>query len=267
MRPVTSGKRTLSPPSFFLADDGQPGKPRLRPEDEQHAARVLRLGVGDPLVGLDGRGRRHPLRVCALRKGVVDVEETGPVEVVPGPGEADAPLPWIEVAVAWPRRNRVEGMLDRLVQLGAAAIRPLAARQRGPGEAPEEASPRLQRVAREACKQSGRAWLPVLERTLTPEELARHLRPGSALAVLDPRAGLSFDTWLRSLRPAPIGLGSRQSPIVLVVGPEGGFADEERDAFLACNASSTWLGPHVLRVETAAEAAMAVAAVVHGRPL
>ncbi len=265
MRPVTSGKRTVSPPAFFLSDEALPGEPRLRAEDELHAARVLRLGVGDPLVGLDGRGGRHPLRVRALRKGAIDVEETGPMEVVPGPGEADAPLPWIEVAVAWPRKNRVEGMLDRLVQLGAAAIRPLAARQRGPGEAPEEATPRLLRVAREACKQSGRAWLPVLERTLTPEQLARQLRPGSALAVLDPRAGLSFDTWLRSLRPAPIGLGSRESPIVLVIGPEGGLADEEREAFRTSGASSTWLGPHVLRVETAAEAAMAVAAAVHGR--
>jgi len=265
MRPVTSGKRALSPPAFFLADGARPGEPRLLPEDEQHATRVLRLGVGDLLVGLDGKGGRHPLRVRALRRGAVELEETGPAEVVPGPGQADAPLPWVEVAIAWPRRNRVEGMLDRLVQLGAAAIRPLAARQRGPGEAPEEASPRLQRVAREACKQSGRAWLPVFERTLTPEELARHLRPGSALAVLDPGAGLSLDTWLRSLRPAPIGLGARESPIVLVIGPEGGFAEEEREAFLVCGASSTWLGPHVLRVETAAEAAMAVTAVVHGR--
>lgn len=262
---MASGKRTLTPPAFFLADDSTPGEARLRPEDEQHAARVLRFGVGDPLIGLDGRGGRHPLRVCARRKGALELEETGPAVLVPGPGEADAPLPWIEVAVAWPRRNRVEGMLDRLVQLGAAAIRPLAARQRGPGEAPEEASPRLLRVAREACKQSGRAWLPALEPTLTAQELARLQRPGSAMAVLDPSAGLSFDTWLRSLRPAPVGLGTRESPIVLVIGPEGGLTDEERDAFLGSSASMTWLGPHVLRVETAAEAAMAVAAVVHGR--
>jgi len=261
----TKSKRPLSPPAFFLADDSRTGQRRLRPEDEQHAVRVLRLGVGDPLLGLDGRGGRQPLRVRGLQRSRVQLEEAGPLEVVPGPGEAEAPLPWVEVAVAWPRRNRVEGMLDRLVQLGAAAIRPLAARQRGPGEAPEEASPRLQRVAREACKQSGRAWLPVLEHTLTPEELARQLRPGSALAVLDPRAGLSFDTWLRSLRPAPIGVGTRVSPIVLVIGPEGGLAEEESEALLDRGASSTWLGPHVLRVETAAEAAMAVAAVVHGR--
>lgn len=261
---MASGKRTLSPPAFFLADDAQPLVPRLRPEDEQHAARVLRLGIGEPLVGLDGRGGRHPLRVRALRRGALELEPAGPVELVPAPGEAGAALPWFELAVAWPRRSRVEGMLGRLVQLGAAAVRPLAARQRGPEEVPEEGGPRLERVAREACKQSGRAWLPVLEPPLTPEELAE-LRPRTTMAVLDPLAGLSLDTWLRSLLPAPIGLGTRANPIVLVIGPEGGFAREERDAFLARGAGLTWLGPHVLRVETAAEAAMAVAAVVHGR--
>ena len=219
--------------------------------------------MGDGLVGLDGRGGRHPLRVRALGKRSLELDPSGPVELVPGPGAEGSDLPWFEVAVAWPRRNRVEGMLGRLVQLGAAAIRPLAARQRGPEEVPE-AGPRLERVTREACKQSGRAWLPVIEPTLTPAELAR--RAPSALAVLDPGAGLALDTWLRSLLPAPIGLGTRAYPIVLVIGPEGGLAAEERDVLLEHGASLAWLGPHVLRVETAAEAAMAVAAVVHGRP-
>ena len=257
--------RASTLPAFFLADDAKAGEPRLRPEDEQHAARVLRLGVGDSLVGLDGCGGRHPLRVRSLHRGSFELEQAGPAELVPGPGEAGADLPWFEVAVAWPRRNRVEGMVGRLVQLGAAAIRPLAARQRGPEEVPGAAAQRFERVVREACKQSGRAWLPVLEPTLTPEELARE-HAQAAMAALDPLAGLSFDTWLRSLLPAPIGLGTRARPIVLVIGPEGGLAEEERNALLASGAGLAWLGPHVLRVETAAEAAMAIAAVVHGRP-
>jgi 16S rRNA (uracil1498-N3)-methyltransferase len=257
-------KRASSPPAFFLAEDASPGEPRLRQEDEQHAARVVRLGIGDALVGLDGRGGRHPLRVRALRKGSLELEPAGSPEHVPGPGEADSDLPWFEIAVAWPRRNRVDGMLGRLVQLGAAAIRPLAARQRGPEEVPEATS-RLERVLREACKQSRRAWMPVLEPPLSPEELVR-LHAQAPIAVLDPDAGLALDTWLRSLSPSPLGLGTRMRPIVLVIGPEGGLTQAERDALLERGAGLTWLGPHVLRVETAAEASMAVAAVVHGRP-
>ena len=259
---MTSGKRV--PPAFFLAEESRPAEPRLRPEDERHVTRVLRMAAGERLVGLDGRGGRVPLCVRAQRKGALELGPDGPPELVPAPGEEGSHLPWFEVAVAWPRRNRVEDMVGRLVQLGAAAIRPLAARQRGPEEVRDGAAPRLERVAREACKQCGRAWLPVFERPLAPAELAR-LRAKDAVDVLDPIGAMPFDMWLRSLRPAPIGPGTRTHPIVLVIGPEGGLAEDEREALLAAGASATWLGPHVLRVETAAEAAMAVAAAVHGR--
>jgi 16S rRNA (uracil1498-N3)-methyltransferase len=252
-----------SPPAFFL-EETLDGSVRLLAEDQQHATRVLRLSAGALLIGLDGRGHRFPLRVRAVRRNELELESAGPVEFTPAPGEEGAPMPWFEVAVSWPRKNRVEPMLGRLVQLGAAAVRPLVARQRGPETVSEESAARHLRIAREACKQSGRAWLPVLEPATAPEALAA-LRSIGALAVLDPRAGLAFDTWLRSLHPSPAGLGARARPIVLAIGPEGGFTGEEQRAFLELGASPVWLGPHVLRVETAAEAAMAVAAAVHGR--
>ena len=253
-----------SPPAFFLEPGRSPAEPRLLEEEARHATQVLRLGAGALLLGLDGRGGRQPLRVRALERRELALEPAGTPTHEPAPGEEGAPLPWFEVAVAWPRRNRVEDMLNRLVQLGAAAIRPLVARQRGPEEVPARAPERLLRVAREACKQAGRAWLPELEPALTPAELAAH-HVGAALAVLEPDAALSFDAWLRSLRPGPLGLGTRTHPIVLVIGPEGGWTEEEREALRARGASATWLGPHVLRVETAAEAAMAIAGVIHGR--
>lgn len=252
-------------PAFFLEDESS-DPPRLLAEDVLHATRVLRVRAGDLLTGLDGRGGRHPLRVRAVRKAALELETAGPLERVPAPGEEGAALPWFEIAVAWPRRNRVEAMVGRLVQLGAAAIRPLAARQRGPEEPPDEAPARLLRVAREACKQAGRAWLPELGAPVTPAELAKS-RPDSPIAVLDPDARFALDTWLRTLQPSPAGLGTRQRPIVLVIGPEGGLTHEETEALLVRGASPTWLGPHILRVETAAEAAMAVAAVVHGHCL
>lgn len=243
-----------------------PGRPRLAAEDERHAAQVLRLAAGDGLIGLDGRGGRLALRVVAVRKGALELEPAGPQSHEPAPGAEGAPLPWFELAIAWPRRNRVEDMLTRLAQLGAAAIRPLAARRRGPEELPSGAPARMTRVLREACKQCGRSWVPELEPTLTPEELAR-ARPAGALAVLDPYLGLPFDTWLRSLQPSPAGLGTRERPLVVAIGPEGGWAAEELDVFREHGATPCWLGPHLLRVETAAEAAMAVAGVVHGRPV
>jgi 16S rRNA (uracil1498-N3)-methyltransferase len=259
-----SGSRSARPPAFFLAPEATPEAPRLAEEDERHALRVLRLAPGAQLVGLDGRGVRFPLRVRARTERGLELEAAGDATREPEPGEAGAPLPWIELAVAWPRKNRVEDMLDRLVQLGAAAIRPLEAEHRGPEEVPSEAPPRHLRIAREACKQSQRAWLPELLSATTPLALAAERR-GAALAWLDPDAGLSLDAWLRSLAPAPLGVGTRARPITLAIGPEGGWSTAERAAFEEHGANATWLGPNVLRVETAAEAAMAIAAVLHGR--
>ena len=251
------------PPAFFLEHPPGP-TPRLFPGEDEHATRVLRLEPGALLVGLDGRGKRIPLRIRSVARTGIELEAAGPPELEPAPGEEGSALPWLEVVVSWPRKNRVEDMVGRLVQLGAACIRPLAARQRGPEPVPDHASERLQRVAREACKQSGRTWLPELAAELTPAELISARREG-AISVLDPSAGLPFDSWLRSLTPSPLGLGTRSRPIVLVIGPEGGFTDEERNLFQDAGASLVWLGPHVLRVETAAEAAVAVAGAVHAR--
>ena len=117
------------------------------------------------------------------------------------------------------------------------------------------------KLAREACKQSHREWLPILGGRRTPAELVEE-RAGAVLAVLQPREGMSMDTWLRSLRTSLGGIGTNLRPIVLMIGPEGGFTADETDALLAAGATHVTLAPHVLRIETAALAAMAVAAAV-----
>ncbi|MEW6072482.1 MAG: RsmE family RNA methyltransferase [Planctomycetota bacterium] len=251
-----------APPAFFLAaPPSEERPPRLAPGEEEHARRVLRLGAGAAVVGLDGEGGRWPLRIAGAGRRGLALVLAGPPAREPAPGEPGAPLPWVEVAVAWPKKARGEEMLGRLVQLGAAAVTPLSGAQGGAAAAPPAPPERWFRIAREAAKQCGRAWLPHLGPRLSPGELLA-ARGSGVLAVLDPAAALSLDAWLRSLRPAPQGVGTRGRPIVLAIGPEGGFSPEEQEAFLLAGASPVRLAPHILRIETAAEAAMAVAGVV-----
>ena len=244
-------------PAFFL--DPEAREPALLAEEAEHARKVLRLGPGAAIEGLDGRGRAWPLEITRLERRSLALEARGEPRVEPAPGEPGAPLPWIEVAAAWPRRNRVEDMLDRATQLGAAAILPLEAEHRGPEPVPADPPERWRRVLRTACKQSRRLWLPELEGPRSPADLVREKRAG-ALAILDPGGGMSLDTWLRSLPASDAGPGTRERPIVLVIGPEGGFSPAERDQALQAGATTVRLGPHVLRIETAVTAALAVAA-------
>jgi len=247
-------------PAFFL--DGLPdqdGAVRLGPEETEHALRVLRMSPGDPAFGLDGAGGRWPLEVVEAGRRSLQLRTIGARQAEPLAGEPGAPLPWVEVAVAWPRKQRGEEMLGRLVQLGAAAITPVEARHAGAAPLPDEPPARWERLVREHTKQCGRLWLPTLRPKASCEALAQRLGD-AASALLEPGASLSFALWVRSLPLGPSLLGTRARPIVLVVGPEGGLADDERGAFLEAGATPVRLGPHVLRVETAAEAALAVIA-------
>jgi 16S rRNA (uracil1498-N3)-methyltransferase len=248
-------------PTFVLAGPPDDGRAKLAPGEAEHALRVRRLGAGDSLLAIDGEGSRWRLRITAVRGRKLDLETEGPPEHFPAPGEAGAPLPWVEIAVAWPQRSRAEAMIGPLVQLGTAAITPLRARFGGANAAPEDPPERWHRIAAEACKQCGRAWMPRWGPRLTPEEFAQS-RAGMVMAVLDPSGGISLDTWLRSLVPSLMGVGTRGRPIVLVIGPEGGLAPDESAALLAADATFVRTAPHILRVETAATAAMALAGAI-----
>ncbi|TAJ07500.1 MAG: RsmE family RNA methyltransferase, partial [Planctomycetota bacterium] len=178
--------------------------------------------------------------------------------IEPAPGEPGAALPWIEVAVAWPRPNRADDMLDRLAQLGVAAIRPLACAHAGPQGLPDDEHKRERalRVLREACKQSRRTWLPVLHGSSAIDAFASGVK-SSAVACLDPDAGSRLADWV--VKESAASSATRARPLVLCVGPEGGFDERERAELAAAGAAPVALAPHILRIETAAEAALAVA--------
>jgi 16S rRNA (uracil1498-N3)-methyltransferase len=145
-------------------------------------------------------------------------------------------------------------MAGRLTQHGVAAITPLVTARTAAG-ARELATTRLERldrVVREACKQSGRLWLPLVNPPRTPAELAAS---AGTLVTFDRGAGLGFSRWLARSDVA----WTSARPLRLILGPEGGLDDAELACLAGAGAIEVHLGPHVLRIETAAEAALAIA--------
>ena len=233
----------------------------LDPEEQRHGAKVLRLRAGDAVAAVDGAGRRYPLVVTTSDRRSLAVELTGPPELAPPPGDPGSTLPRIELAVAWPKDARGEAMLGRLVQHGVARVRPLLAEHTG-AERRAQRRERLERLAREHLKQCGGAWLPVVDE---PAPLAAVLAawseagPAAAPIVLDPRAAVGFGDVLAADRAA----GARA--VALLVGPEGGWSKAEEEAHAAAGCRRARLGPQVLRIETAAELAVGMAATLLGR--
>lgn len=245
---------------FFLATAPGPGRrAALAPEDEDHARRVLRFRAGDRCVGIDGRGHAWELELGHAGRDGLELRALQELAGDPRPGEAGAGLPWIEVAASLPKGGRADELVGRLAQLGVARLLPLlcersaeAAREFGGNR-----RARLERIALEALKQSGRLWaLEIAEPLPLGELCAERARE---LLLLSPRASERLFDWTaeRARKPTTWTAGR---PLCLVAGPEGGFSAEERALLVERGAREVRLGPHVLRIETACEAAAAILA-------
>lgn len=198
--------------------------PCLAEDDRRHLERVRRLRPGDLVSVTDGAGR---WRWCAFGG---DLESLGEVQI------EDPPAPPIGVAFALVKGARPELVVQKLTELGVDRIVPFVADRsvvRWDESKGQRHADRLDRIAREAAAQSRRLWWPVVESVTTFDDVVG--RPG---VVAADRGGAA---------PRP-GV-----PLVMV-GPEGGWSDGERQRLPA----RFDLGPTVLRAETAAIAAATV---------
>ena len=195
--------------------------PVLADEDAHHLMRVLRLRDGERVTVSDGAGA---WRECVVETGAMTAE--GEIQRV------EQPLPLLTIGFALTKGDKPELTVQKLTELGIDRIIPIAAARSVVAWDDNKAArnvERLRSVARAAAMQSRRAFLPVIDEVTRLDALAG---PGAALAHPDGEA-LSLDT-----------------PTVLV-GPEGGWTDEEVELV----GRSVDLGPTTLRAETAALAA------------
>lgn len=225
-------------------DTAEPGRSVTGP-DGHHLARVRRLTVDERVVVADGGGRWYEARVAGAAKDTLDLERLGPTTIEP------EPAPTLTVAFAAAKRDHGAEVAHQLVELGVDRLVPLVARHgvvRWDGAKATAAVDRLRRVAREAAQQAHRARVPEVEAPATIAELAGR----SGLVVADHAAAAAASGSCDPVAAMAPGVGA----CLLVVGPEGGFAPEERTALGP--APRLTVGPHVLRAVTAPVAAAAV---------
>jgi 16S rRNA (uracil1498-N3)-methyltransferase len=176
---------------------------------------------------------------------------------------AEIPRPRLHVAAALPKGDRQSTLVAMATQLGMASFTPLST-ARSIAHRGRHAVERWERVALAACKQSRNPWLPTFEPESKPRAFAeRHadharliLHPGEgAFGLQRLLAELDAD---RSRRP-PNQAVDAEAPdeIALMIGPEGGFADDEVSACVAAGARCARFGGTILRTETAVVAALA----------
>ena len=218
----------------------------LPPPQAHHALRVLRLRAGAHVILFNGDGAEYRAVVERIEKSAVRVKVRQRVDA-----GRESPLE-IVLGQALSSGERMDYTIQKAVELGVAAIQPLAASRSVARLSADRARKRLahwQAVAIAACEQCGRNRVPrVLPLTQLDAFLASRAaqRHGERRVLLSPRSA-------RGLRE----LDRPDGGIVMLAGPEGGFSQEEERAAVQSGFLPVRLGPRVLRTETAAIAALA----------
>jgi 16S rRNA (uracil1498-N3)-methyltransferase len=214
----------------------------LPPGPARHA-QVLRVQPGDPLVVFDGRADLEwQALVMAMGRSSVQLrlQHARPVA-------AELAQP-VTLAVVMPANDRMDFLVEKATELGAAALQPLLAERsvlRLAGERADKKCAHWQAVAVAAAEQCGRVRVP----WIAP------VRPLPAWLEGLPAAGA--DTrWLASPGADPVGLPPA-TPLTLLTGPEGGLSPAEEQRAVAAGFQRIGLGPRILRADTAPLAVLA----------
>lgn len=217
--------------------------------EAKHAAVVRRLRVGEAVTVGDGAGLWLIGAAEEVSPTCVEVRISDRVE-------HPAPSPRIVLVQALAKGDRDELAVQAACELGVDEIVPWQASRsvsRWEGPKAVKGRERWATIVREAAKQAHRAWVPEVTAPVSTTQLAERATSQRVL-LLDPTA---------SVRLSEISADDRD--LVLVVGPEGGIAEEELDRLTAAGAERVLLGDTVLRTSTAGPAAIAVLSVALGR--
>ncbi|SOE51263.1 16S rRNA (uracil(1498)-N(3))-methyltransferase [Orrella dioscoreae] len=243
----------MTTPRFYCPGPLQAGTEIVLPDEvAHHALRVLRLRDGAGIVLFDGEGGETPATVHADgKRGLARLGRHDPREAeLPGP---------ITLAQGLPAGDKMEWVIEKAVEMGVTRIAPIAARRsvlQLDGPRLEKRLARWQALARSASEQCGRNRVARVDAPVTlPQWLAAQAGTTAFLCHPDAQQDLA-----QALPPPD---AARQG-FAFLVGPEGGWDDEELQAAARAGTQAIRFGPRVLRTETAGIALVAAATALLG---
>jgi 16S rRNA (uracil1498-N3)-methyltransferase len=238
-------------PRFHVPQPLAAGQQLELPADVAHHINVVRMEPGDTLTLFNGDGGEYTAVLTEVQK-----KKAWAQIKVHDPREAELPFA-VTLAQALPEGSKMDWIIEKAVELGVAGIQPLAARRCVVRLSAERAEKKLEHwngIVVSASEQCGRNRLASVAAPLefrdwiAQQDLHKRV-------ILTPRASESLADWARH-QPA--------QALSIMVGPEGGFSDEEEAEALRHGALPLSIGPRVLRTETAALAAVSILSAAWG---
>jgi 16S rRNA (uracil1498-N3)-methyltransferase len=231
-------------PRFYCSQELSIGAAIALPDHVAHHVQVLRMTPGDEITLFNGEGGEYTATLTTVDKK----RATAEIKAF-APREAEVPYA-ITLAQALPEASKMDWIIEKAVELGVTAIQPLAAQRcvvRLSAERAEKKLVHWQGIIVAAAEQSGRNRLAHLadpidfNAWIAQQNLHRRI-------LLTPRSEQSLSEWARHQPP---------QSVALVIGPEGGFTEQEENTARTHGALMLSMGPRVLRTETAGLAALA----------
>jgi 16S rRNA (uracil1498-N3)-methyltransferase len=225
----------------FYHPEPAAGPAELSGPEAHHALHVLRVRVGEAVELFDGKGKAAAARITGVSRAVVYLE-CDPPRLTP------RPAPLVHLASAVPKGNRMDWLLEKITELGAASFTPVVF-ERTVGGASELSPAKRQRWFGHCVSAAKQCGLNHLLELGEPCELKAALVPSRGLRLLGDPEGAPF---AQAARPPA-------DEVRILVGPEGGLTQAEHRLVTDAGFVPARLGATVLRVETAAVALVAAA--------
>lgn len=233
---------------FFVSKlDEKAGVAVLSDGEFHHLRDVLRLAKGDQVIVFNGKGGEYGAVIKELRGGKVFLE------IIKRLNTFKEPKLRITLAQALPKGGKMDFIVQKATELGVSEVYPLLTARSVPdieGDRALRKVERWRRIAKEAAKQCGRAYIPEIHFVITFKDLLSLPFDGERIIFWEGEK----ERKLRDLE----GILRRSKGLLLTVGPEGGFSEEEIEAASSRGFIPVGLGERILRAETAPIVALSI---------
>jgi 16S rRNA (uracil1498-N3)-methyltransferase len=234
-------RRFYTPPAAFASDELTA---MLAAEETRHLRDVLRLGSGDEVYVFNGAGREFQCAVDVIARDSTTLKVISEV----APARPESPLN-LTMAIALLKGEKFDLVIQKLTELGVKGISPVVTERADvrlkDGQDAEKRVTRWRRIALEAAKQAGRAFVPEILAPLRFSVLLERPWDSVSRLMFAERSGTG-------LAEATSGFVAPPTDMVALVGPEGGWTDEEIELAGRGGWKIVTLGGRTLRAETAA---------------
>mgnify|MGYP003333925789 FL=1 len=227
---------------FIVNHIPESGAVHLDGDEGHHAAKVVRVTVGEEIIVTDGRGTKALVTVTNIHKDQVECSiRTREFE--------DVPQISLNVVQALTKSDRARETVELLTEAGVSSIIPWGAtRSIGQWKNDEDSRSKWQNWAKESTKQSRRTWIPSIQELHATKDVVNAIGDYDCVLLCDEASETKISKLLQ---------GSEYSKILIIIGPEGGITPEEREILSSAGAQVVGLGRPVFRSAHAGAAALA----------